>query len=199
MGGNGCARGGTPRHPFHSTEILARSSMPALKNQRREMFARELASGACAAVAYRRAGYASRGTAAETAATRLAATDEVTRRVAEIAAGRTMPAAAPAGDEAPTVPREVSPSTSRPCAEVTIDSIVCELEEARQLAMAKMQPAPAVSATLGKAKIAGLLVEKPQSRNNTALTFEGSDTEAARRVAFLLGLAAIEPSSENQP
>lgn len=174
--------------------------MPALKNPRRETFARELASGASAVVAYRRAGYISQGSAAEAAATRLAATDEVMRRTAEIAAGRTMPAGPRADGETAMATLTVPRAASGPCTEVTIELIICELEEARQLAMAKMQPAPAVSATLGKAKIAGLLAEKSESRGNgpTTLTFEGSDTEAARRIAFLLRLAGVEPSGENQ-
>ena len=39
---------------------------------------------------------------------------------------------------------------------VTVDSLMLELEEARQLALATDAPAPAVSATMGKAKLAGL-------------------------------------------
>ena len=39
---------------------------------------------------------------------------------------------------------------------VTVDSLMAELEEARQLALATDAPAPAVSATMGKAKLAGL-------------------------------------------
>ena len=39
---------------------------------------------------------------------------------------------------------------------VTVDSLMEELEEARQLALATEAPAPAVSATMGKAKLAGL-------------------------------------------
>lgn len=39
---------------------------------------------------------------------------------------------------------------------VTVDSLMEELEEARQLALATDAPAPAVSATMGKAKLAGL-------------------------------------------
>lgn len=39
---------------------------------------------------------------------------------------------------------------------VTIDDLLAELEEARQLALSIESPAPAVSASMGKAKILGL-------------------------------------------
>lgn len=44
-------------------------------------------------------------------------------------------------------------------AEVTIESLACELEEARTLALTQKQSAAAVSATMGKAKLFGLGVE----------------------------------------
>lgn len=43
---------------------------------------------------------------------------------------------------------------------VTVDSITGELEEARGLAMTINQPSAAVSASMGKAKLNGLIVEK---------------------------------------
>ena len=43
---------------------------------------------------------------------------------------------------------------------VTVDSLTVELEEARQLAMTTAQPSPAVSASMGKAKLHGLIVDK---------------------------------------
>jgi phage terminase small subunit len=154
--------------------------MPALKNPRREWFAQELALGASAGIAYRRAGYVLRGRAAEAGAARLAGSAEVTRRVGELAAGKSAPAEEAASD-------------------VTVATIIRELEEARRLAMAKKQPAPAVSAALGKAKIAGLVVEKAESHVEARPTFEGSDTDAARRIAFLLRLGGIEPTGEKEP
>ncbi len=51
------------------------------------------------------------------------------------------------------------------CAEraaVTADSIAAELEEARLLAIDIDQPAAAVSAAMGKAKVFGLLVDKKE-------------------------------------
>lgn len=44
--------------------------------------------------------------------------------------------------------------------EVTLESLLAELEEARSLAMTEKQSSAAVSATMGKAKLTGLLVEK---------------------------------------
>jgi phage terminase small subunit len=154
--------------------------MPALKNPRREWFAQELALGASAGIAYRRAGYVLRGRAAEAGAARLASSAEVTRRVGELTAGNAAPAEGASSD-------------------VTVATIIRELEEARRLAMAKKQPAPAVSAALGKAKIAGLVVDKAESRTDSTPAVEYTDTEAARRIAFLLRLAEIDPSDEKEP
>ena len=43
---------------------------------------------------------------------------------------------------------------------VTIDSLTDELETARTIAVAEKQPSASVSATMGKAKLHGLLVDK---------------------------------------
>lgn len=47
-------------------------------------------------------------------------------------------------------------------AAVTVDSLMGELEQARKLALKEQQASAAVTATMGKAKLAGLLVEKRQ-------------------------------------
>lgn len=44
--------------------------------------------------------------------------------------------------------------------EITVDSLVKELEEARVLARSEKAAAPMVSATMGKGKLLGLIVEK---------------------------------------
>jgi phage terminase small subunit len=55
--------------------------------------------------------------------------------------------------------------------EVTVDSLVKELDEARLLAIATKAPAAAVSATMGKGKLLGLVAEKsPVSRRVEDLT-----------------------------
>lgn len=48
--------------------------------------------------------------------------------------------------------------------DITVDSIMDELEEARALGRQVKQPASMVSASMGKAKVAGLIIEK---RENT--------------------------------
>lgn len=53
--------------------------------------------------------------------------------------------------------------------EVTVDSLMLELEEARMAAMGASNPqsAAAVAATMGKAKLAGLLVDKVEAKVNS--------------------------------
>jgi hypothetical protein len=148
--------------------------MPPLKNPRHERFAQEVAQAADAAVAYRSAGYAPNGCAAEAGAARLLKNADVAARVAEL---KTAPATADTAAEMPTNATAIR-----------------EFEEAQQLALRKGQAAAAVSATMAKARLAGLLAEKPESRPPRATGFDGNYTEAARRIAFLLDLAAEETS-----
>jgi phage terminase small subunit len=105
--------------------------MPVLKHPKRERFAQEFAKGKTQLQAYEDAGYKpSEGNAGT-----LARRPEVAERIAEI--------------------------TSRGArrAEVTVESICRELDEARTLARKLNQASPMVSATLGKAKVARLLDE----------------------------------------
>jgi len=64
-----------------------------------------------------------------------------------------------------------------------------ELEQARKLALTKGRPAAAVAATIAKAKIAGLLADKPEDTPPRPVTFDGNYHEAARRISFLLRLS----------
>ena len=106
--------------------------MPALQNARHERFAQELAKGKTADEAYQQAGYAeNRGNAV-----RLKANENVLRRITELkdrAAFRV---------------------------EVSLDSIARQLDEDRALAFAVKQPGAAVAASMGKAKLFGLVVDK---------------------------------------
>jgi hypothetical protein len=154
--------------------------MPALKNPRHEWFAQEIARAASPADAYKSAGYESDGRFAEAGAARLLKNTDVAARIAELKA-------APA-----TV---VATATS---AEVTVATAIGEFEEARLLALKKGQAAAAVSATMAKAKLAGLLAEKPESKFERPAGFDGSYTEAARRIAFLLRLAEDETADGNK-
>lgn len=63
--------------------------------------------------------------------------------------------------------------------EVTIDSLTAELDQARNLALATEQPAPAVAATMGKARIHGLLVDKTELTGKDGGPVEIADAKAA--------------------
>lgn len=102
--------------------------MPVLDNQRHEAFAQELAKGKTTDEAYQLAGYKpNRGNAAT-----LKANQSVLARVDEIK------------------------SRAAKRAEITVQSLADELEEARAIALAEKQSNAAVSATMGKAKLFGL-------------------------------------------
>jgi len=90
------------------------------------------------------------------------------------------------------------PAIIRTTAQMTTEKAIRELEKARKLAIKKGQAAAAVSATIAKAKLAGLLTDKPESKPVRTIGFDGNYTEAARRVALLLRLAAKEKSDETQ-
>lgn len=49
--------------------------------------------------------------------------------------------------------------------EITVDTLVAELEEARKLAFETDKAAAAVQATMGKAKLLGLVVDKVRNEN----------------------------------
>lgn len=106
--------------------------MPALDNPRHERFAQELAKGETADAAYVTAGFkANRGNAI-----RLKANERVAARVAEIqgkAAARVV---------------------------LTIDDIAKQLDEDRVFARQSGSASAAVAATMGKAKVLGLIVDK---------------------------------------
>lgn len=106
--------------------------MPSLKNTRHEAFAQALAKGRSADDAYQQAGFKPhRGNAS-----RLSSNESVRRRVAELQ------------------------ERGAKKVEVTIESLTAELEEARALAMSEKQSSAAVSATMGKAKLFGLGLER---------------------------------------
>jgi len=74
-------------------------------------------------------------------------------------------------------------------AEVTPDKMIRELERARSLAITRGQASAAVTATLAKARLAGLLNEKGESNAESPAKFDGNYAEAARRISLLLRLA----------
>lgn len=106
--------------------------MPALSNPKHELFAQGLAKGKSQAQAYTDAGYGGD----ETAACRLARNVKVLARSTELlerAAVRT---------------------------EITVADIARQLDEDRAFARDLSQAAAAISATMGKAKVLGLITDK---------------------------------------
>lgn len=138
--------------------------MPILLNAKHERFAQGLAKGKSAGEAYELAGYKRNDGNAST----LKGKQNVLDRVAELLEG---------GAER---------------AMVTVASIVVELEEARGLALLEKQPSAMVTASMGKAKVAGLLADRVEHTGKDGgpiETVDLSDTEAARRIAFTLAKA----------
>jgi len=76
---------------------------------------------------------------------------------------------------------------------ITIDMLTEELNEARKLAMSDPKGASAaVSATMGKARLHGFLVDRKEFSGKIETTLpksEISDMEAAKRIAFILSRA----------
>ncbi len=116
--------------------------MSALKNVRHERFAKQIARGVNSAEALRLAGFSAKSRDPEAAAARLLATAGIAQRIAEIKAQ--------------------DGTANQPRVEVTSEATLRELEEARKLAIARKQPAAAISATMAKAKLAGLVVDKTE-------------------------------------
>jgi phage terminase small subunit len=112
--------------------------MSALKNPKHERFAQELAKGKSQIEAYEAAGYRPN----PSAASRLSDDVKVCERVAEI--------------------------TERGAirAEITVASLLEELEEARMAALGAETPqsSAAVSASMSKAKLLGLVVDKAEAK-----------------------------------
>ena len=108
--------------------------MPVLTNSRHEKFAQELAAGFSAAEAYGRAGYQPNyGNCI-----RLKGNESITVRVLELQ------------------------RRGAAHAEVTIASLVRELDEARTEALRLGQTSAAVAATMGKAKITGQIIDRAE-------------------------------------
>ena len=131
--------------------------MPVLRNAKHELFAQELAKGTTATEAYVIAGYKpDDGTACK-----LAGKPDIQDRVQEIT------------------------GKGAELAAVTVASILIELEEARLLAVKIEQPASAVTASMGKAKLCGLLADRVEHAGKIEIE-EVSEFEIARRIAFAM-------------
>ncbi|MCA0276263.1 MAG: terminase small subunit [Proteobacteria bacterium] len=112
--------------------------MPILSNPKHEAFAQGLAKGLTQVEAYAEAGYSP----SDANAARLTGNDRIKERVAEL--------------QEKAVERTL----------VTIDTLADELEEARVLAIKEGQSAAAVSASMGKAKLYGHLVDKVEVKHS---------------------------------
>lgn len=107
--------------------------MPVLKNPKHERLAQELAKGRSATDAMEAAGYSDPRNS-----TRLTKNDEIQARVAELQ------------------------ERGAKRVEVTVESLIAEAEEARQLALAKGQCAAAVAATREKGVLSGKRIERSE-------------------------------------
>ena len=129
--------------------------MPVLSNAKHERFAQELAKGKTANEAYVLAGYK----ANDGNAIRLKGNERIAERVAEI----------------------LDRSAIR--AEVTVASILAELDEAKELAKRIEQPAPMIAASMGKAKIAGILVDRTEHTGKDGGPIQTQEVKARDEVS----------------
>lgn len=145
--------------------------MVPLQNHRHEMFAQELAKGSSQSEAYLAAGY--RGN--RTAASRLSTNVNVQDRVAYLQ-------------------QEAADQLV-----LTIGRLTKELEEARKLAISSKNASAAVSATMAKARLNGLLMQPSELAVSPPLEApQESMRQVARRIAFILYQAERE-SERNNP
>lgn len=129
--------------------------MPVLDNARHERFAQELAKGKSQIEAYTIAGFKPN----DGHAARLAGNGRVAARVTEILAGAARRA------------------------EITIYDIADQLDEDRQFARELEVPGAAITATMGKAKVLGLLVDRAEhtGKDGGPIAVEQvSDTDVVR-------------------
>lgn len=145
--------------------------MPDSPNTRHEIFAQELAKGISKTEAYLRAGY--KGD--RTAASRLSTNVNILRRVRQLQT-------------------EAADATA-----VTIESLTMEIELARKIAIQTRNASAAVSATMAKAKLNGLLdaPRDPVADPNSAPTY--STRDIARRIAYIIYLAELDRQNTPAP
>ena len=141
--------------------------MPVLSNPKHELFCQYLALGKTATEAYELAGYKpSRSNASV-----LRAKQNISDRLAEIL--------------------QESEKTVLDQIEYTRDALLSELEEARKLALKRGQPSAAVQASMGKAKLLGLIIDRREVGDVGAFD-SWTDEELvkeATRLARSLGIA----------
>jgi hypothetical protein len=144
--------------------------MPELRNSRHEKFAQAVARGASLADAYAEAGYRR----FRSSASRLLSYADVAARVEELK-------------------RETAERNK-----VTLDTLLAEFAENRKVALGLGQPAAANSATIGKARLLGLLNAKEPPRDQqeeAVITFLRDISKAGSR----LPLAPCGPKGKGAP
>lgn len=124
-------------------------AMAVLKNPKHERFAQELAKGATADEAYQSAGYKPHRGNAST----LRANQSILDRVSEL--------------QQKAAERAI----------VTIDDIARQLDDDRSFARQNGASSAAVAATMGKAKVLGLIVDKHDVSGSINLTVAHEDAE----------------------
>lgn len=138
--------------------------MPILKNARHEVFAQNLASGMSQEDAYVNAGY--EPAQAKTAASRLLSTNvNVSARVREL--------------QSVSVVESV----------VTAADLSAQLEDIRIKALASNQLSAAVNATMGRAKLHGLIIDKAEVKDVTEVPPDVRRAEIERLMTKLNGAA----------
>ena len=146
-------------HEFNDRDHINRRfegklEMPVLRNPRHEKFAQEIAKAKTATAAMAAAGYSDPRNS-----TRLTKNDEIRKRIEELQ------------------------QRGAARAEVSVASLLSELEEARLLAL-KLGQASARQCSMGKAKILGLIIDRREVGDVGAfddLTDEQLVEEAARK------------------
>jgi phage terminase small subunit len=149
-----------------------RSNLTVLKptplNARQEAFARNIAEGRRQREAYRSAGYApTSDNATDANASRLLRHDKLQSRVRELQAAQA--------------------ETSK----ITAEKLLAELEEARNLALGLGQAGAAVAASMGRAKLCGLLVDRREDVTRRPTR----EPDAPAEVAVEVWLREIAPST----
>ena len=133
--------------------------LPVLRNSRHEKFAQEMAKAKTATAAMAAAGYSDPRNS-----TRLTKNDEIRRRIEEL--------------------KERGAAR----AEVSVASLLGELEEARLLALKRGQASAAAQCSMGKAKITGHLIDRREVGDAgafDALTDEELVAETAKKAREL--------------
>jgi hypothetical protein len=148
--------------------------MAALSNPKHERFAQLLAKGENATAAYKAAGYSATGNSAEAAASRLLSDVKVQARISELQERAAIKV------------------------EKTAADVVRMLEEDRKLAREIQQPGAAVSASMGIAKILGLVVDRSELTGKNGGPIETRDVSEDIEAVDKL-ISQLANRTENRP